>query len=42
LVAIYHGVLFTPMHAFRDKLPYDDIRDVLSYIRQMAPYGNVG
>ncbi len=41
LVSIYHGVLFTPMHGFRETLSYDQIRDVLSYIRFMAPYGGV-
>ena len=41
LVSIYHGVLFTPMHGFRDTLSYDQIRDVLSYIRSMAPYGGI-
>lgn len=41
LVSIYHGVLFTPMHGFRDTLTYDQIRDVLSYIRRVAPYGGV-
>ena len=41
LVSIYHGVLFSPMHGFRDTLSYDDIRDVLSYIRRVAPYGGI-
>jgi mono/diheme cytochrome c family protein len=39
LVPIYHGVMFTPMHGFRDRLPYDQIRDVLSYIRLMTAGG---
>ncbi len=39
LVSIYHGVLFTPMHGFRDTLSYDQMRDVLAYIRRVAPYG---
>ena len=40
LVPIYHGVMFTPMHAFRDRLPYDQIRDALSYIRLMTAGGD--
>jgi cytochrome c oxidase cbb3-type subunit 3 len=37
LVAISNGVLFSPMHGFRDKLTDEQILDVLSYIRAMAP-----
>jgi mono/diheme cytochrome c family protein len=40
LVPIYHGVMFTPMHGFRDRLPYDQIRDALSYIRLMTAGGS--
>ncbi len=42
LVPIYHGVMFTPMHGWRGQLSYDDIRDVLSYIRTVAPFDAVG
>ena len=38
LVAISNGVLFTPMHSFRGKLTDQQILDVLSYIRSMAPF----
>lgn len=37
LVAISNGVLFTPMHSFRGKLTDQQMLDVLSYIRFMAP-----
>ena len=37
LVAISNGVLFSPMHGFRDKLTDEQILDVLSYIRAMSP-----
>lgn len=37
LVAISHGVLFSPMHGFRDKLTDEQILDVLSYIRALSP-----
>lgn len=37
LVAISNGVLFSPMHSFRGKLTDQQILDVLSYIRSMAP-----
>ncbi len=39
LMSIYHGVLYTPMHGFRDTLRYEQMRDILAYIRLMAPYG---
>lgn len=38
LVTIAHGVLFTPMHGFRETLSEDNIRDVLAYIRMEAPF----
>ncbi len=38
LITISHGVLFTPMHGFRERLTDEQIRDVLSYIRMMAPF----
>lgn len=38
LVIISHGVMFTPMHGFRDVLSEQDIRDVLTYIRTEAPF----
>jgi mono/diheme cytochrome c family protein len=37
LVAISNGVLFSPMHGFRGKLTDQQMLDVLSYIRSMAP-----
>lgn len=37
LVAISNGVLFSPMHSFRGKLTDEEMLDVLSYIRMMAP-----
>ncbi len=38
MVIIAHGVMFTPMHGFRDVLTEQDMRDVLSYLRHMAPF----
>lgn len=38
LVIVSHGVMFTPMHGFRDVLTEQDIRDILSYIRAEAPF----
>ncbi len=38
LVAITHGVIFSPMHGWRDRLTDEQILDVLSYIRTMAPF----
>jgi mono/diheme cytochrome c family protein len=37
LLAISHGVAFTPMHGWRDRLTQEQILDVLAYIRMMAP-----
>ena len=41
LVALSNGVLFTPMHSFRGKLNDDQMLDVLSYIRSVAPSDSV-
>jgi len=38
LVTISNGVLFTPMHSFRGKLTDEQMLDVLSYIRSVAPF----
>lgn len=38
LVIISHGVMFTPMHGFRDVLSEQDIKDVLTFIRAEAPF----
>ena len=38
MIIIAHGVMFTPMHGFRDILDEDEMRDVLSYIRHVAPF----
>ncbi len=41
LVTITNGALFTPMHGFRGKLTDEQILDVLSYIRSVAPFDAV-
>lgn len=41
LVTITNGALFTPMHGFRGKLTDEQILDVLSYIRSVAPFDTV-
>lgn len=38
LVVLSNGVMFTPMHGFRDLLKEQDMKDVLSYIRTEAPF----
>lgn len=38
LVVISHGVMFTPMHGYRDLLSEQDMKDILSYIRMEAPF----
>ncbi len=42
LIPIYHGVMFTPMHGWRGRMTYEQIRDVLSYIRTVAPFDALG
>jgi cytochrome c oxidase cbb3-type subunit 3 len=41
LVALSNGVLFSPMHSYRGKLSDEQMLDVLSYIRLMAPFDAV-
>jgi cytochrome c oxidase cbb3-type subunit 3 len=38
LITISNGILFTPMHGFRDRLTDQQMLDVLSYIRSMVPF----
>jgi mono/diheme cytochrome c family protein len=38
LIVLSHGVMFTPMHGYRDILTERDMKDVLSYIRMEAPF----
>lgn len=42
LIPIYHGVVFSPMHGWRGRMTYEQIRDVLSYIRMVAPFESIG
>ena len=41
-LAIKRGVLFSPMHGWADRLTDQEIRDVLRYIRSLAPFNPVG
>lgn len=41
LLAIKQGVLFSPMHGWGDRLPEQDLWDVLSYVRTLAPFNPV-
>lgn len=41
-LAIKQGVLFSPMHGWADRLTDQEIRDVVRYIRNMAPFNPVG
>jgi mono/diheme cytochrome c family protein len=38
LLAIKQGVLFSPMHGWGDRLSEQEVWDVLSYIRTLAPF----
>jgi hypothetical protein len=41
LLAIKQGVLFSPMHGWGDRLSDQDIWDVLSYVRTLAPFNPI-
>lgn len=41
-LAIKQGVLFSPMHGWADRLSEQEIRDVLNYIRSLAPFNPLG
>jgi cytochrome c oxidase cbb3-type subunit 3 len=41
-LAIKQGVLFSPMHGWADRLSEPEIRDVLDYIRSLAPFNPLG
>jgi len=40
-LAIKQGVLFSPMHGWADRLSDQEIWDVLSYIRRLAPFNPI-
>lgn len=41
-LGIKQGVLFSPMHGWADRLSDQEIRDVLNYIRSLAPFNPLG
>jgi mono/diheme cytochrome c family protein len=41
-LAVKEGVLFSPMHGWADRLSDHEIRDVLGYIRSLAPFNPLG
>ena len=38
LITISHGIAYSPMHGWRGRLSEDEMWDVISYIRTMAPF----
>ena len=38
---ITHGVIFSPMHGWANRLTEQEIWDVLSYIRMLAPFNPI-
>ena len=40
-LAIKQGVLFSPMHGWGDRLSDQDIWDLLSYVRTLAPFNPI-
>ena len=41
LMAISDGVLFSPMHAWRDRLSEQEIEDIISYLRLSSPFNPI-
>lgn len=41
LITISHGIIFSPMHGWRDRLSEQDMMDIISYIRVLAPFNPV-
>lgn len=41
-LAVKQGVLFSPMHGWADRLSSQEMWDVLSYIRTLAPFNPLG
>ena len=41
MTVITHGVIFSPMHGWADRLTEQERWDVLRYIRQLAPFNPV-
>ena len=41
-LAVKQGVLFSPMHGWADRLSNQEMWDVLSYIRTLAPFNPLG
>ena len=41
-LAIKQGVLFSPMHGWADRLSDQEIREVVNYIRSLAPFNPLG
>lgn len=40
-LAVKQGVLFSPMHGWADRLSDEQIRDVLTHIRSLAPFNPI-
>ncbi len=41
VMAISQGVLFSPMHAWRDRLSEQDMKDVIGYLRMLSPFSPI-
>lgn len=40
-MAISQGVLFSPMHAWRDRLSDQDMKDMIGYLRMLSPFSPI-
>jgi len=40
-MAISQGVLFSPMHAWRDRLSEQDMKNIIGYLRMLSPFSPI-
>jgi len=41
LMSVSQGVLFSPMHAWGDRLSEQDMKDIIGYIRMLSPFSPI-
>ena len=41
-MAISNGVLFSPMHGWRERLSEQDMMDIVGYLRLLSPFSPIG
>jgi mono/diheme cytochrome c family protein len=41
LMSNSNGVLFSPMHAWRDRLSEQEMKDIIDYLRMLSPFNPI-